>query len=87
METNKDLTAEQKLGLQVEAELQKLFELGKSELTIDEIEEHAPKTYDVLYECCEEEDESNGVETSKFKLIESTKEGSEDVTFKISKKW
>jgi hypothetical protein len=31
METNKDLTAEQKLGLQVEAELQKLFDLGQSE--------------------------------------------------------
>lgn len=86
METNKDLTAEQKLGLEVEAELQKLSEMGKSEFSIDEIEEHAPKTYDVLYECCEEEDEHNGVETSKFKLVKSTKEGSEDVTFKISKK-
>ena len=86
METNKDLTAEQKLGLLVEAELQKLSEMGKAEFTIDEIEQHAPKTYDLLYDCCEEEDEQNGVETSKFKLVESTKEGSEDVTFKISKK-
>ena len=86
METNKDLTAEQKLGLLVEAELQKLSEMGKVEFTIDEIEQHAPKTYDVLYDCCEEEDEQNGVETSKFKLVESTKGGSEDVTFKISKK-
>lgn len=86
METNKDLTQEQQLGLQVEAELQKLFELGKAEITIEEIEDIAPKTYDVLYECCEEDDPANGVETSRFKLIESTKEGSDDVTFKISKK-
>lgn len=86
MEANKDLTAEQQLGLNVEAELKKLSEMGKNEFTIHEIEELAPKTYDVLYECCEEDDEQNGIETSKFRLIEITKENDEEITFKLSKK-
>jgi len=86
MENNKDLSAEQQLGLKVEAELQKIFDLGKSIVTLEDIEENAPQTYDVLYDCCSDEDETNGIETSKFRLIEVTKEGSDDIIFKISKK-
>jgi len=39
MDTNKDLTAEQKLGLEIEAELNALFSSGKNEYSIDEIEQ------------------------------------------------
>lgn len=86
MDKNLELTEEQKLGLAIETELEALFNSGKGEFTIDEIEPLAPKTYDVLYDVCEEQDTENGIETSKFKLIESTVDGSEEVTFKISKK-
>jgi hypothetical protein len=86
MDTNKDLTAEQKLGLEIEAELNTLFSSGKNEYSIEEIEELAPKTYDVLYEVCEEEDEENGIETSSFKIVEIRDEEKEESTFKISKK-
>ena len=86
MDKDLELTAEQKLGLAIETELEKLFNTGKSNFSIEEIEPLAPKTYDVLYDVCEEQDSENGIETSKFKLIESTVDGSEEVTFKISKK-
>lgn len=86
MEKDIELTDEQKLGLEIEAELESLFNSEKKEFTIDEIEKLAPKTYDVLYDVCEEQDSENGIETSRFKLLETTKEDSEEVTFKISKK-
>jgi hypothetical protein len=86
MDTNKDLTTEQKLGLEIETELNTLFSSGKTDFTIEEIEEQAPKTYDVLYDVCEEEDEENGIETSSFRLIEIRNEEKEESTFKLSKK-
>lgn len=86
MDKNLELTKEQKLGLEIEKELQALFVSGKREFSIDEIEPLAPLTYDVLYDVCEEEDSENGIETSNFKLIESTIDGSEEITFKIYKK-
>ena len=86
MEKDLELTDEQKLGLEIETELEALFKTGKTEFTIDEIEPLAPKTYDLLYDVCEEEDSENGVETSKFKLLETATAEGEEVTFKISKK-
>lgn len=86
MEKDIELTDEQKLGLEIEAELEKMFNSGKNEFTIEEIEQIAPKTYDVLYDVCEEQDSENGIETSKFKLLETTSAQDEDTTFKISKK-
>jgi hypothetical protein len=86
MDKNLQLTEEQKLGLEIEKELEALFNSGKKEFEIDEIERIAPKTYDVLYDVCEEQDSENGIETSNFKLIESTTNESEDATFKIFKK-
>ncbi len=86
MEKDIELTDEQKLGLEIEAELEELFNSDKKEFTIEDIERIAPKTYDVLYDVCEEQDSENGVETSKFKLIEVSSSENEDTTFKISKK-
>jgi hypothetical protein len=86
MDKNLQLTEEQKLGLEIEKELEALFNSGKKEFEIDEIERIAPKTYDVLYDVCEEQDTENGIETSNFRLIESTTNETEDATFKIFKK-
>jgi hypothetical protein len=85
MEKDLELTAEQKLGLSIEAELETLFKMGKGSFSIEEIEPIAPKTYDLLYDVCEEEDSENGVETSRFKLVEAEGQNGE-VTFKITKK-
>jgi hypothetical protein len=85
MDKDLELTAEQKLGLTIETELEKLFNTGKSNFSIEELEPLAPKTYDLLYDVCEEEDSENGVETSRFKLVEADAENGE-VTFKITKK-
>ena len=85
MDKDLELTAEQKLGLTIETELEKLFNTGKSNFSIEEIEPLAPKTYDLLYDVCEEEDSENGIETSKFKLVEADEENGQ-VTFKITKK-
>ena len=85
MDKDLELTAEQKLGLAIETELEKLFNTGKSNFSIEEIEPLAPKTYDLLYDVCEEEDSENGIETSKFKLVEADEENGQ-VTFKITKK-
>jgi hypothetical protein len=85
MDKDLELTAEQKLGLAIETELEKLFNTGKSNFSIEELEPLAPKTYDLLYDVCEEEDSENGIETSKFKLVEADEENGQ-VTFKITKK-
>lgn len=73
------------LGLAIEQELDALMATGKSQFSIDEIETQAPKTFDVLYDCCEEDDDENGIETSKYKLIEIESD-EDDVIFKLSKK-
>jgi hypothetical protein len=86
MDKNLELTAEQKLGFEIESELENLFNTGKKNFSIEEIEKLAPKTYDVLYDCCEEEDSENGVETSKYKIIEVSNNENEEVIFKILKK-
>jgi hypothetical protein len=85
MEKDLELTAEQKLGLAIETELEKMFQTGRKTFSIDDIENFAPKTYDLLYEVCEEDDSENGIETSRFKLVEIEDEN-EEVTFKITKK-
>ena len=86
MENTTELTENQLFALEIENELENLFKSSKSTFTIDELENLAPKTYDVLYECCEEEDSENGIETSNFKLIEINEENSQEYTFKILKK-
>lgn len=70
------------IGLKIEKELETLFQSGKKEYTVEELEDSAPETYEVLYDCCEEEDDANGVETTNYKLIEDPK----TFTFKLSKK-
>jgi|LakMenEpi03Aug12_release.lakeMendotaPanAssembly.Ray.scaffolds.fasta_scaffold5214684_1 hypothetical protein len=70
------------IGLKIDKELESLFQSGKYEYTVEELESSAPEAYEVLYDCCEEEDEQNGLETSNYKLIEDPK----TFKFKLSKK-
>lgn len=68
------------LAGKIDEELAKLFESGKFEYHIDDLQKMAPKTYDVIFDGYEEDDK-NGVTTSNFSLIESQPE-----MFKLSKK-
>jgi hypothetical protein len=70
------------IGLKIDKELESLFQSGKYEYSVEELESSAPEAYEVLYDCCEEEDEQNGLETSNYKLIEDPK----TFKFKLSKK-
>lgn len=57
------------VGLRIEEELNRLFESGKTSYTIDEIRNKASRTYKELWESYEE-DEKNGIVTTKYSLIE-----------------
>jgi hypothetical protein len=57
------------VGLRIEEELDRLFESGKTSYTIDEIRGKANKTYKELWDSYEE-DEQNGIVTTKYSLIE-----------------
>jgi hypothetical protein len=59
-------------GLQIEQELQQMFENGHLSCTIEEVRTHAPKTYNVLFDTYQEGEE-NGVVTSNFSLMENNK--------------
>ena len=61
------------LGLSIEQELDVLYQSGKKSFTIDDLAEKTSKTYDVLFDNYED-DEENGVVTTKYSLIEN-KEG------------
>lgn len=70
------------IGLKIDKELDALFKAGKKEFDVDDLEKLAPETYECLYECCEEEDSENGLETSHYRLIEDSK----TFKFKLTKK-
>ena len=70
------------IGLQVEAELSRMFETGQRVWDIEDIRRTAKKTYDLLFDSYEE-GEANGVETSNYSLLERE---DEDMTFTLTKK-
>lgn len=57
------------VGLQIDAELAAIYNSGKRSLSIEDIEDNAPNTYNVLFDAYNDGDE-NGVVTSKYSLIE-----------------
>jgi hypothetical protein len=59
-------------GLQIEQELELMFQNGHLSSSIEEIKNHAPFTYNLLFETYEEGEE-NGVVTTNFSLIENNK--------------
>lgn len=58
-------------GKKIEAELQKMFEGGKTSWTIDEIKSAGKNVYDAIFVGYKEGD-ANGIETTMFSLIETT---------------
>lgn len=68
-------------AIEIEAELQALFTAGKTKLTSDEVKASAPKAYKHLFEGYVDGDE-NGVETTRYALLESDTAG----TFELTKK-
>jgi hypothetical protein len=67
-------------GLIVEQELEKMYEGGRLTVNIDELKSVAPKTFDIIFDNYDEEEE-NGVTTSKFSLLEKEPE-----LFELTKK-
>ena len=71
---NQDMINEvDELGLQVNEELNRMFETGETEFDIEDIRKVAKKTYDLIFDNYED-DEENGVETSNFSLLEKDDE-------------
>ncbi len=64
-----DITQVDQVGLRIEEELDRLFESGKTSYTIDELRSKASKTYKELWDSYEENEE-NGIVTTKYSLIE-----------------
>lgn len=57
----------------IDAELKVLMNAGKASLTLAEIKDSAPVAYGILFEAYEEGGE-NGVETTHYRLVETSKE-------------
>jgi hypothetical protein len=76
-----ELTAEQKTALAIENELEAMHKSGRKEWDIDSINSAAPKAYAELFEAYDEDDKENGVETSRYRLVET-----DDKIFTITKK-
>lgn len=71
---NEDMVNEvDELGLQVDEELNRMFETGETEFDIEDIRKVAKKTYDLIFDNYED-DEENGVETTNFSLLEKDDE-------------
>lgn len=80
---NQDMINEvDELGLQIEDELTQMYETGDKEWDIEDIRKVAKKTYDLIFDNYDD-DEENGVETSSYSLLE--KDG-EEMVFILRKK-
>jgi hypothetical protein len=70
------------LGLQIESELNEMYETGQSEWDIEDIRKVGKRTYDLIFDNYED-DEENGVETSHFSLLEKE---DDEMVYKLIKK-
>lgn len=61
------------LGIEIDLELDALYQSGKRDFTIDEIKSQAPKAYKEIWDSYEPGDE-NGIITSKYSFVENDKE-------------
>jgi len=77
-DSNKDDNIEpDALGIKIEAELDGLYQSGKTVYSIEELGEKARETYNVLFDLYEDGND-NGIVTSKYSLLEN-----KDKTFKL----
>lgn len=63
----------EQLGIEIEQELEQMFATGKTTWGIEEVRAKAKKTYNVIWDNHDESGD-NGVETSKYSLIETSPE-------------
>lgn len=61
------------LGFKIEAELEKMFATNQKQFELSEIKRVAPTTYGVIFDGFDD-DGDNGVETNKYRLIETDEE-------------
>ncbi len=63
-------TGVETLGIEIETELEELHKAGVSQLTFDELKSKAKKTYSLIFDTYDETGD-NGVQTTKFSLLET----------------
>ena len=73
---------DENLGITIDAELKSAYSNGYIEFSLETMKKLLPNCYDLIWSTYEE-NQSNGVETSNYKILE-TPNGS--LTFKITKK-
>ena len=82
-ETGNEMVNEvDELGLQIESESNEMFETGQVEWDIEDIRKVGKRTYDLIFDNYED-DEENGVETSNFSLLEKE---NDEMVYKLTKK-
>jgi hypothetical protein len=79
-EINDANNPKKQLGFTVESELEKMFLTNEKEFELAEIKRIAPTTYSVIFDGFDD-DADNGVETNKYRLIET-----DDEIFTLTKK-
>lgn len=76
-ELNKDNKTQEPVdprGVKIDEEFTALYSAKKTKLSPEELESSAPTAYDVLFETYNDEDSENGIETSYFRLIETSED-------------
>ena len=79
---NKMINEVDELGLQIESELNEMYDTGQVEWDIEDIRKVGKRTYDLIFDNYED-DEENGVETSHFSLLEKE---DDEMVYKLIKK-
>jgi hypothetical protein len=65
------LTEEQKYALEIENELARMHQVGKKQWEGQEIEQFSEVVFDAVFETYHQNDSENGIETTRYSLIES----------------
>ena len=75
------ITEAEEKALQVEAEIERLLEIGK-EWTVDELGEESPLIYDIIFDNYDPQEE-NGISTNKYSMLETENESETFIIKKI----
>jgi hypothetical protein len=75
------ITEAEEKALQVEAEIERLLEIGK-EWTVEELGEESPLIYDIIFDNYDPQEE-NGISTNKYSMLETENESETFIIKKI----
>ena len=75
------ITEAEEKALQVEAEIERLLEIGK-EWTVDELGEESPLIYDIIFDNYDPQEE-NGISTNRYSMLETETESEVFIIKKI----